>query len=331
MAGERKVTGFGQADEGKMPEGITKIISEAAEIAEDAFGETMTAAAGGEAPKAAESARDKGAAQVENLDAAEIAAAENADSARVDKILQDDEDGAVAVVGGRGDVAEPELGDENSAEISQSKESNSKSKSADGEPTESKPAIRRGGAKPAVKKSAKSKKSADGKQSKKRATIKRSAVQSTEAKRAPQKPTEKKSAQSEQNEAKVISAENASRENVNVETIRRVNRQSKNYTKSFILFISAMAYLVPFLPFIVCWQEPFAKFHLNQALVLWIFAGTLYLVFGFIPVINLVALAIILTLHIVYIAAGISSAVRGKAKKLPLIGGIKLIDYKKVD
>ena len=104
-------------------------------------------------------------------------------------------------------------------------------------------------------------------------------------------------------------------------------KASKLHSRNTILAVSALAYLIFFLPFIFCREEPFAKYHLNQALVLWIFAIALYLIFAFIPNVNIIVIPIICMFHILGIIIGISYAVRGKAKHLPLIGRITIIKW----
>lgn len=102
-----------------------------------------------------------------------------------------------------------------------------------------------------------------------------------------------------------------------------------NYTKAQIITVSALGYLLIFLPFIFCREEPFARYHLNQALVLWIFAVPLYLIFAFIPNVNIIAIPIICMFHILGIMIGFAYAVRGRAKHLPLIGRITIIKWER--
>ncbi len=107
--------------------------------------------------------------------------------------------------------------------------------------------------------------------------------------------------------------------------------REKVYSKSTILLVSALSYVIFFLPFLVCKNEPFARFHLNQALLLWITFVILYLAFMFIPNVNIIVLPFIIMLHLLGIIAGVNSALRGIARKLPLIGRIKIINWEKCE
>ena len=67
-----------------------------------------------------------------------------------------------------------------------------------------------------------------------------------------------------------------------------------------------------------------AKFHLNQALVLWI-AALLDVVFGIIPVIGGVLASIYSILLFVGGIIGLIGAINGEEKKIPIIGDIQII------
>ena len=112
------------------------------------------------------------------------------------------------------------------------------------------------------------------------------------------------------------------------ETIKK-SKAKHNYSRAEILTVSALGYLFVFLPFIFCREEPYARYHLNQALVLWIFAIPLYLIFAFIPNVNIVAIPVICMFHILGIMVGFAYAVRGRAKHLPLIGRITIIKWER--
>ena len=104
-------------------------------------------------------------------------------------------------------------------------------------------------------------------------------------------------------------------------------KKPREYSRSAILTVSAFSYILFFLPFIFCRNEPFAKYHLNQALVLWIFVIPLYLIFAFIPDINIYVLPVISLFHIFAIMVGISNVIRSKARPLPIIGRIIIIKW----
>lgn len=141
--------------------------------------------------------------------------------------------------------------------------------------------------------------------------------------------TKENVAQIEENSAQneVIDQNSTIEEPKNKKAAPTVKAAEKTYSRSSIIFVSALSYLIFFLPFLVCRDEPFARFHLNQALLLWIFMGALYLIFGFIPTVNLIALPFILMFHLLGILVGINYAARGKAKPLPIIGRIKLVKW----
>ncbi len=107
----------------------------------------------------------------------------------------------------------------------------------------------------------------------------------------------------------------------------KIHKQS---SRSAILFVSAMNYLVFFFGFCACRNEPFARFHQNQALWMWIIITILYLSFAFIPGVNKVAIPFVIMLHILWVIAGVCSALRGRAYSVPLVGKIKIVDWEKV-
>lgn len=106
--------------------------------------------------------------------------------------------------------------------------------------------------------------------------------------------------------------------------------KTKQLSRSTIQFVSAMNYLVFFVGFCACRHEPFARYHHNQALWLWIIATVLYLGFGFIPNVNIVALPFVIMLHVMGVITGVSTALRGRIFTIPLLGKIKIIDWEKV-
>lgn len=89
--------------------------------------------------------------------------------------------------------------------------------------------------------------------------------------------------------------------------------------------MAGLAYLIFFLPLIVCPDSKFARFHANQGLLLLIlgFAGSLIL--SFIPIIGWLLLPLFSLLILVLIIVGLVNGLGGKAKGLPLIGKYKLL------
>ncbi len=101
-------------------------------------------------------------------------------------------------------------------------------------------------------------------------------------------------------------------------------------SKSFIKLISALSYILFFLPLIFCKKEPFALYHANQSLIFWILMVALYLIFGFIPTVNLIALPIIILFNVLGMLYGMYNSATGKAKPFFLIGKITLIKWNNV-
>lgn len=89
--------------------------------------------------------------------------------------------------------------------------------------------------------------------------------------------------------------------------------------------ISALAYIIFFLPLIVCPESPFGKFHANQGLLLLItgFAGSIVL--GIIPVLGWIILPFFSLAVFIFGIMGLVGALNGKAKELPIIGKYRII------
>lgn len=105
-----------------------------------------------------------------------------------------------------------------------------------------------------------------------------------------------------------------------------------NVTKPTVCLAGALSYVVFFLCFIVCKQEKFVRYHANQSVVLLlftIFAAILCvgLYYIYIPVCLVVAL-IFIVFCFTLLVMGISNAVNGICKPLPLIGKITIIKQK---
>lgn len=119
-------------------------------------------------------------------------------------------------------------------------------------------------------------------------------------------------------------------EKLTEEESSEVKQEGKTYSKSAILTVCALSYLVIFLPIFFFRKEPFALFHYNQAIVLWITIIVLMLAVAFVPAINMVAIPLVIMFHILGIIVGMNYSFRGKAKPLPLIGKIKIIQWDKI-
>ena len=88
---------------------------------------------------------------------------------------------------------------------------------------------------------------------------------------------------------------------------------------------SGLAYLLFFLPLIACPESGYAKFHANQALLLWItgIAGTVIL--GIIPIIGWILMPVFGICVLILGVMGLVNGFGGKAKRLPLIGRFDII------
>lgn len=115
-------------------------------------------------------------------------------------------------------------------------------------------------------------------------------------------------------------------ENANFD--KDISKTYINNSKPIIELVACLSYLLFFLPLIFCKKEPFARFHANQSLLLWITMAILYLAFVFIPNINVWVVPIIIIFHIIGIFWGMYDSAHGKAKTLPLIGKLTIIKWK---
>ncbi|MFZ7133821.1 MAG: DUF4870 domain-containing protein [Eubacteriales bacterium] len=90
--------------------------------------------------------------------------------------------------------------------------------------------------------------------------------------------------------------------------------------------MAALAYILFFLPLLVCKDSAFGKFHANQGLVLFIFGVIISIAGSVIPLIGwFIILPIGGIIALVFGIMGIINAFNGKMKRLPLIGSIDII------
>jgi len=89
--------------------------------------------------------------------------------------------------------------------------------------------------------------------------------------------------------------------------------------------VSALAYILFFMPLILCYESPFGKFHANQGLILFITAAAGNIVLRFIPVIGWMLSPLFSLLIFILAIIGIINAVNGKAEELPVIGKYRII------
>ena len=89
--------------------------------------------------------------------------------------------------------------------------------------------------------------------------------------------------------------------------------------------VAGLAYLLFFLPLIVCPGSGYARFHANQGLILLIFGIAGNVVLGIIPLIGWMLMPIFGFGVLVMGMIGLINGFGGKAKPLPLIGGFTLL------
>jgi len=89
--------------------------------------------------------------------------------------------------------------------------------------------------------------------------------------------------------------------------------------------MAGLAYLIFFLPLLVCPQSKYARFHANQALLLLIvsIAGTIIL--SFIPVLGWFLLPLFGLFIFVLFVMGLINGFNGKAKRLPVFGKFDIL------
>lgn len=89
--------------------------------------------------------------------------------------------------------------------------------------------------------------------------------------------------------------------------------------------IAGLAYLIFFLPLMVCPESEFGKFHANQSLLLWIVAIVGRVALGYVPFIGWVILPLFNLAALIFGIVGMVNAFGGKAEELPIIGEYRII------
>ena len=85
-----------------------------------------------------------------------------------------------------------------------------------------------------------------------------------------------------------------------------------------------LAYILFFIPLLAAKDSPFARYHANQGLVLFI-CGLISSVLWIIPILGWIIAPILSIVITVLAVIGIINAVNGKAKELPIIGKYKIL------
>lgn len=90
-------------------------------------------------------------------------------------------------------------------------------------------------------------------------------------------------------------------------------------TTDIVAYITWIGWIVAF----CAGTKQESKFHLNQALIIWL-VNIILTILANIPVVNIVAGILSIVMFVFWIM-GLVSACQGKEKELPLIGSIKIL------
>ena len=85
-----------------------------------------------------------------------------------------------------------------------------------------------------------------------------------------------------------------------------------------------LAYILFFIPLLAAKDSPFARYHANQGLVLFL-CGLISSVLWIIPILGWIIAPILSIVITVLAVIGIINALNGKAKELPIIGKFKVL------
>lgn len=89
--------------------------------------------------------------------------------------------------------------------------------------------------------------------------------------------------------------------------------------------MAGLAYLLFFLPLVVCPESKYGKFHANQSLILLITAIAGNIILGIIPIIGWLLIPFFGIAILVFGLMGLLNGFAGKAKELPIIGKFTII------
>lgn len=89
--------------------------------------------------------------------------------------------------------------------------------------------------------------------------------------------------------------------------------------------MAGLAYIIFFLPLLVCPESKYGKFHANQALILLLVGIIGNVILGFIPIIGWILMPIFAIAVLVLGIMGLVNGFSGKAKKLPVVGKFSII------
>jgi uncharacterized membrane protein len=89
--------------------------------------------------------------------------------------------------------------------------------------------------------------------------------------------------------------------------------------------MAGLAYILFFLPLLVCPQSRYGKFHANQGLLLLIVAVVGNIILSIIPIIGWILLPIYALAIFVLFIMGLVNGFTGKVKRLPIIGNFDIL------
>ena len=89
--------------------------------------------------------------------------------------------------------------------------------------------------------------------------------------------------------------------------------------------MAILAYILFFVPLLAARNSPFAMYHANQGLVLFIIVVAAQVVLTVIPFIGFILYPIVFLATLGFMIVGIINAANGQRKPLPFIGNIQLI------
>lgn len=89
--------------------------------------------------------------------------------------------------------------------------------------------------------------------------------------------------------------------------------------------IAGLAYLIFFLPLILCPDSRFARYHANQSLMLFIVSVAGTIILSIIPILGWLLLPFYSIAIFIFFIMGLINGLGGKAKELPIIGKFRLL------
>ena len=113
-----------------------------------------------------------------------------------------------------------------------------------------------------------------------------------------------------------------------VATLNNTADTTEEFTKEDIeqnKVMAVLAYILFFIPLLAAKNSPFARYHANQGLILFLLAIIGGPALSLIPVLGWILAPILSILITVLAVIGIINAVNGKAKELPLIGKFRIL------